>query len=218
MAEKSNGDCYLCGKNLSKTAMKDHLLKNHNNEKEGQDCCLLMIEGSYNKNYRLYIDVPLEKTLKAVDSFLRKIWLECCGHLSEFQDKNDNTIKTSLKIKELEAKDQFLHIYDFGSSTETDITVIGNVKRKPQKGIVRLLARNSPAVYKCAKCGKEADYICVECQNESNNPYYCYNCSERHKCAEEMLLPIANSPRMGECGYTGEFDTFDFDPNLWEGM
>ena len=81
MAEKTNGDCYLCGVNLSKTAMKNHLLNNHNSEKDGQECCLLKIESCFDKNYWLYIDVPLEKTLSPIDSFLRKIWLECCGHL-----------------------------------------------------------------------------------------------------------------------------------------
>ena len=53
MAEKSNGDCYLCGTNLSKIAMKNHLFKFHDAGDEGQKCCLLKIEGAYNKNYWL---------------------------------------------------------------------------------------------------------------------------------------------------------------------
>lgn len=30
------------------------------------------------------MDVPADKALNTLDRFLRKIWLECCGHLSEF--------------------------------------------------------------------------------------------------------------------------------------
>jgi hypothetical protein len=29
-------------------------------------------------------------------------------------------------------------------------------------------------------------------------------------CGEEMALPVVNSPRMGVCGYAGEFDFDDF--------
>ena len=212
MANNTNGDCYLCGENLSKTAMKNHLLKNHNEEKDGKECCLLKIEGGENKNYWLYIDVPLDKTLSAVDSFLRKIWLEYCGHLSVFNTETYEKIRSGIRLEDLNAGEKFLHIYDFGTTTESTITVMGNIKRKPQKGIVRLLARNTPPVFSCAKCGKEADLVCGICLYESDNPFYCFKCSEGHKCGSEMLLPVTNSPRMGECGYTGELDDFFFDP------
>jgi hypothetical protein len=29
-------------------------------------------------------------------------------------------------------------------------------------------------------------------------------CVKDHECGEEMLLPMANSPRAGVCGYTGQ--------------
>ena len=212
MAEKSTGNCYLCGEKLGKSAMKNHLLKNHDEKKGGKECCLLKIEGRYDKNYWLYIDVPVEKTLSAVDSFLRKIWLECCGHLSEFFVDNYVPIKSSQKLGDFAAGEKFFHQYDFGTTTETAITVLGNIRRMPQKNVVRLLARNTPPVFLCENCGKPADYICRECAYESDNPFYCMECSEDHECGEEMLAPVTNSPRMGECGYTGEFDTFEFDP------
>jgi len=212
MAEKSNGDCFLCGVNLGKTAMKSHIIKNHNTEKEKQECCLLKVEGAYEKNYWLYIDVPLDKTLSAVDGFLRKIWLECCGHLSEFYIDNHIEIRPGMKLANLKAGEKIFHAYDFGTTTESVITVIGNITRKNQKNVVRLLARNTPPVFTCAECGEEADYICGICSCESNDPFYCMECGENHECGEDMLLPVTNSPRMGECGYTGEYDTFMFDP------
>ncbi|MCL2244824.1 MAG: hypothetical protein FWC03_10230 [Treponema sp.] len=212
MDEKNNGDCYLCGKNLSKTAMKNHILKSHNEEKDGKECYLLKIEGVADDNYWLYIDVPLDKSLSTVDSFLRKIWLECCGHLSEFNTKAYGKISSGKKLENFNAGEEFIHIYDFGTTTESTITVMGNIKRKPQKDIVRLLARNTPPVFTCAKCGKEADLVCGICLYESDNPFYCMKCSEEHKCGSDMFLPVTNSPRMGECGYTGELDDFFFDP------
>ena len=84
MANSTKGNCYLCGAELGKTAMKNHILKCHAGE-AGQECRLLKIEGAYDKGYWLYVDIPVDKTLNALDKFLRKIWLECCGHMSEFQ-------------------------------------------------------------------------------------------------------------------------------------
>jgi hypothetical protein len=72
MAEKSTGNCYLCGATLGKTAMKNHLLKVHA-ESCKQKCTLLKIEGAWDKKYWLYIDIPIDETLECVDMFLRKI-------------------------------------------------------------------------------------------------------------------------------------------------
>jgi hypothetical protein len=88
---------------------------------------------------------------------------------------------------------------------------MGITRRKPQKGTVRLLARNVPPVFKCADCGETAEYINTEFAYQSDNPFYCEGCSENYD--ESMMLPVCNSPRMGECGYTGEDDdTFTFNP------
>lgn len=74
MAAGSSGNCYLCGVELGKTAMKNHLLKAHGEPNSEQACVLLKIEGAYNKDYWLYIDIPADKPLSVVDTFLRKIW------------------------------------------------------------------------------------------------------------------------------------------------
>ena len=217
MAEKSTGNCYICGANLGQAAMKTHLLKLHEGGDGGQECLLLKVEGAYDKNYWLYLDIPEEKTLRDLDRFLRAIWLECCGHMSEFYKSSKpgygsarHKLSFSSKMKSFAAGDKFFHDYDFGTTTETAITVMGSITRKPQKKTVRLLARNVPPVFKCADCGEKAEYICAECAYNSDNPFYCAKCAEKHEC--QMMLPVTNSPRMGECGYEGENDTFAFDP------
>jgi len=211
MASGSAGNCYICGAELGKTAMKNHLLKIHGAETDGQECCLLKAEGAYDKDYWLFFDLPVGKALSDVDGFLREIWLECCGHMSAFSDSLHNEVSLSRKLNTLGIGAKLLHEYDFGTTTKTVVTVVGTIIRKPQKEIVRLLARNVPPQYRCAECGSPAKYICTECVYDIDNPYYCKKCGEKHE-HDEMLLPITNSPRMGACAYDGELDTYAFVP------
>ncbi len=205
------GNCYLCGATLGKTAMKNHLLKVHKDPGGEQECRLMKIEGLYDKNYWLYIDVPSDKPLSAVDGFLRKIWLECCGHLSGFIGEYGE-IGKSRKAGAFPAGTKLVHEYDFGSTTATLITFSGTILRKNQKAPVRLLARNVAPQFRCGACGAPADYICPQCSCDSDQPFYCQACGDEHE-HEEMLLPVVNSPRMGECGYCGELDVYGFHPS-----
>jgi hypothetical protein len=219
MAKKSTGNCYVCGASLDRAAMGKHLLESHGGDGGTQECCLLNIEGLYNKDYWLYVDVPVEKTLSTsnLDSFLRKIWLECCGHLSEFYVDDHNEIAMSQKLNSFAAGDKFFYSYDFGDTTELEITVIGRIMRKPQKGPVRLLARNAPPVFECAACGKPSHYICIEYVEPFENKFYCMNCAEKHEDDDHPMLPVTNSPRMGVCAYDGELDTFEFNSLKFKG-
>ena len=204
----TKGNCFLCGKELGKTAMKNHLLKNHADTTCEQKSYLLKAEGRYDKDYWIYFDVPVSSNLKTVDTFLRRIWLECCGHLSTFSYGNYEEIKKTTKLYTFEKGTQLIHEYDFGSTTETVITFIAKTTRPAQKKPVRLLARNIPPEFVCCVCGKPADYLDVEEMYETDNPFYCEDCANEDE--HEFLLPVTNSPRMGVCGYTGEMDDFSF--------
>ena len=57
--------------------MKNHILKYHSAEGQGEECRLFKIEGTYCKDYWLYVDMPVDKSLTTLDRFLRRIWLEC---------------------------------------------------------------------------------------------------------------------------------------------
>ena len=210
MAVQSKGNCYLCGAELGKVAMKNHILKVHAGDRSLQKCRLLKIEGAYEKNYWLYIDVPVNKTLSAVDTFLRKIWLECCGHMRAFSDPWHEELGKGRQLGGFAPGDKILHEYDFGSTTESLITVVGDTYREPQRNAVRLLARNAPPAFVCCKCGKAAAYICAECIYEVDNPFFCEECADQHE--HDYLLPVTNSPRMGVCGYEGTQDKYAFSP------
>jgi hypothetical protein len=211
MATTTNGKCNICGIELGKTAMKNHILKKHGNE-DVEECCLLKIEGAYDKDYWLFIDIPVKRRLSDVDKFLRKIWLECCGHMSAFRTNERsryNDIDQNSILNSFAVNDKIIHEYDFGSTTESLITVMGSTIRPPQKEVVRLLARNIAPQFQCCSCDNPAEYIDVERIYDSNNPFYCASCAEVDEYGDyNMLLPVTNSPRMGVCGYEGELDVF----------
>lgn len=192
--------------------MKNHILKKHGCE-VGQICAVLKVESAHDKGYWLYIDIPVNRTLEAVDAFLRKIWLECCNHMSGFRTKKefwdeDSDMGKAFEVGSFKEGTQLIHEYDYGSTTETLITFMGTIQRTPQEEAVRLLARNVPPKFPCAECGADAAYIDTEAMYDSENPFYCEKCAEKRD--EYMLLPVTNSPRMGVCGYCGELDKFAF--------
>ena len=215
MAVTTRGNCYLCGAELGKVALKNHILKMHNGAGLNQECVLLKVEGAYDKDYWLYLDIPVNDTLQDLDQFLRDIWLECCGHMSAFRaDSKLDYIELDMEqeIGSFPAGEKFRHEYDFGDTTETLITVLGRIRRAKQKESVRLLGRNIPPKFKCCQCGADAAYICTMCMYETEEPFFCESCADQHTEHEEMLLPVTNSPRLGVCGYCGERDKFAFVP------
>lgn len=212
----TKGSCYLCGRLLSKSGFKRHVQSAHSYEEEnGQKCVLLKVEDAYSGQYWLYLDISASATLRSLDSFLRAIWLECCGHMSEFSDRKHRTVKMNAKMYQFPEGSTLYYEYDFGSTTDLKITVVGWGRRLWQDDAVRLLGRNEPFQYACQHCGKDADYICMECVWAHDNPYLCEACIENHRHGDDALLPVVNSPRMGVCGYCGEQDVYAFDPEKY---
>jgi hypothetical protein len=104
---------------------------------------------------------------------------------------------------------KFTHEYDFGSTTELRLRVVGEREGVPldDEDPVTLLARNDPPDIRCVVCGEPATQVCTSC-NWQDQGWLCDKCAPKHECGEEMLLPVVNSPRVGVCGYTGELDYF----------
>ncbi len=147
--------------------------------------------------------VKHEGKLKDVDQFLRRTWLECCGHMSEFSTGTHRKVTMNTKVSEaLGSGDRLGYVYDFGSSTELVVRLLGGVSAS-SKGAVRLAARNEPPTWPCDACGKSATAVCTQCLYEGKG-FCCAAHASDHGCGEDMLSPVVNSPRMGVCGYTGE--------------
>ena len=46
----------------------------------------LRVQDAHLKDFWLDLEMRAEAPLKKLDHYLRAIWLECCGHMSEFSD------------------------------------------------------------------------------------------------------------------------------------
>jgi len=174
----------------------------------------LFVEARYSKAYWLHLAVPVDAPLERVDAFLRRIWLECCGHLSAFtiagasyaseamQDLGELGMKARLS-RLLQPGMAFTYEYDYGSTTALNLKVVGLRDRKTKQGAVELLARNDAPRFVCERCGSQpATQICTECIYKDQG-WLCEGCAEDHECGTEMCLPVVNSPRAGVCAYTG---------------
>jgi hypothetical protein len=223
MARKTSmGKCESCGEVVAKNAMVRHIEKCVR-EKEAAaaggagappaEILHIMAEASGAPMYWLHVDVSASATLKTLDAFLRDIWLECCGHLSEFTIGEDRFVShpdramgdrgMSAAIgKVLEPGMKFFHTYDFGTSTVLVLKVVSAHAGTPPRKGVRLLARNEPPEIPCNVCEKPAVQICAECVWDGKG-CLCAACAEKHDCDEDMFLPVVNSPRTGVCGYSG---------------
>lgn len=210
--QMTKGHCYLCGAVIAKSGFAKHLKSKHpvDNNPDHQVCVLLKVEDAADKVYWLYLDMPLTSTLKTLDTFLRKIWLECCGHMSSFYLRGVEVGKAT-RLGTLPVGVTLHYAYDFGSTTELQITLLGTVSRPKQRKAVRLLGRNLPLRFQCGECGEVAEYICCECEAMDEYPFFCEKCMESHE--HECALPVVNSPRMGVCAYCGEYDVYTFPDN-----
>ncbi|WP_151754631.1 IS1096 element passenger TnpR family protein [Dictyobacter vulcani] len=220
----TKGTCHFCQQVFGKAAMTRHLetcpqravsfATSHGKTPAGPARFFhLRAEGLDVPSYWMHLEIPADASLQTLDSFLRKSWLECCGHLSRFEihgtsyssyidpEFGDKSMRAQVG-KILEVGDQFVHEYDFGTTTELRLKVLAEREGVPQKKAVELLAHNILPVIPCDICGKPATQICSQCIYEEGG-WLCELCAPQHECGEEMLLPVVNSPRVGMCGYDG---------------
>ncbi len=235
---KSYGKCIFCNKEFSEAAISrhlaSHLAKNAAGESLGNSYHVRIenIPDSGASLYFLNIGIDGKATFRNLDIFLRQIWLECCGHGSEFRiikQKNPNEqslvdaesllmeidpveINRDTKVEDIFTKGlQLEYEYDFGSTTALKITVLEQYPVSAGENIV-LLSRNEPLAIMCDLCGKNpATQICSVCRNENAN-VFCDGCAGLHAetCidfAQYGAMPVVNSPRMGVCGYEGSLIT-----------
>jgi hypothetical protein len=227
----SNGRCSLCGAVFSKAAMSAHLKSCRKKTGSAQAtekpakrrAFHLVVEGRYQPEYWMHLEVPAEAALDTLDRFLRDIWLECCGHLSEFEiqgvrysaepvdfmpvlmGEEEGSDETGMEVR---LKDvltpgmKFEHAYDFGSTTHLRLRVVSEGASSLKPNEIKVLARNEPPVIPCVVCGKPATQVCTQCLY-SGSGWLCEECAARHDCEDPMFLPVVNSPRVGVCGYTG---------------
>ncbi len=227
MAKGGEGVCRFCLKTCSGPTIARHLEScRAKKEKDVREAAgakkparIFHIKVRGGAEFWLHLEMKASSKLSDLDNFLRDIWLECCGHLSQFMIDGEvympsyagdlaemEAMSTGVQLgKVLDVKDKFQYEYDFGSTTYLDGQIISE-RQGALKEKVRILARNRIPEVECTDCGKQAAQFCAECEG-----FYCDECLADHECGDEMALPVVNSPRMGMCGYSGELDPDDFD-------
>ncbi len=169
----------------------------------------LRVQDKYNKAFWLDLEMTGSATLQHLDNYLRAIWLECCGHLSQFSvgGWRGEEIALQRKISTVfQLGIDLTHIYDFGTSSETMITPIATREGKPiTKRPIALLVRNQMPESACIECQQPAEWFCLECLIEANvMGTLCDTHAKIHAHADYGdPIRLVNSPRLGMCGYDG---------------
>lgn len=217
--KQSRGECAYCAQEVARGGMLKHLAScsqhratiEQADAKRGASETLyqLWVQGRGYADFWLVMEMRSRATLEDLDYYLRAIWLECCGHLSQFSEGGwrGEEISMSRCVREVFTPGlELTHIYDFGTSSETLIKVMGERQGRPTTSQpLALMARNLPPESRCVECGQPAGWLCIECLYEEN--------VWGTLCAEHMRthphenygdpVPLFNSPRMGMCGYRG---------------
>ena len=213
------GTCAYCSEIITKRGVVKHLDKcpkrkealsaAEASSRPEETIWHLRVQDAYDKDFWLDLEMVGSASLDKLDKYLRAIWLECCGHLSKFTiggwggldvgkaRKADAIFEPGLVLR---------HLYDFGTTSETDIKVVGCREGKSTtKHPISLLARNRIPEFVCQECGQPAHWLCIECvYDEDKSGYLCDEHMEEHpheNYGEPM--PLVNSPRTGMCGYEG---------------
>ena len=92
--KQSKGICLYCQQAFTKNSATKHLAMcpkrqaviEQADRKQGTAETLyhLRVQDAWNKEFWLDLEMRSAGTLEDFDSYLRSIWLECCGHMSQF--------------------------------------------------------------------------------------------------------------------------------------
>lgn len=171
----------------------------------------LQVQDLHSGDYWLQLEMVGSARLSALDEYLRTIWLECCEHLSQFETGlrpwRGREIPISARAGQVFRRGvELTHIYDFGTSSYTTIKVLGERRgHATTDHALALMARNDPPESQCSRCQRAASWLCMTCFHEDElDVILCQKHADEHTHEEDAdLMPVANSPRVGLCGYMG---------------
>lgn len=218
-SNQSKGTCFYCGQTFSKAGITKHLSKCPQRQEaiakaetqkgNPEQLYHLRIQDAYRSAFWLDLEMRGSKRLQVLDDYLRAIWLECCGHMSQFSAGGgfERAVGMQRKISDVfQPGVELTHIYDFGTSSETVIKCVEVREGKPLTSkAIALMARNLMPEYLCVECGKPATHLCMECLiEEQTEGTLCDKHTKQHPHEDYGdPIPLVNSPRLGMCGYDG---------------
>lgn len=220
--KQSKGKCAHCGIEIAKggvtrhlsacAAWKELLTKAERKKSASQTLYHLRIQAVGSPQFWLDLEMRGSSALEYLDQYLRAIWLDCCGHMSQFISGRrwGEEISMRLRIADvLEPGMELNHIYDFGTSSETLIKAVSVREGKPVTSHpITLLVRNVMPESQCIECGQPAACLCLECLYEEDEwGTLCDKHAKTHPHKDDgEPIALVNSPRLGMCGYVGPAD------------
>ncbi len=221
--DKTRGECFFCGRKMTGGGMSRHLpacperqdVIERADQRPGdkEELYHLQVEDTGSGDLWLHLEVRGSANLDDLDDYLRAIWLECCGHLSQFTVGGWDDVWRSQKLPMYARVEEILepgmtltHLYDFGETSFTTIKVRRVRRGNPLTSHpILLMARNDPPDERCAVCGERASWLCIECLIEETEwVTFCDRHAEEHPHENYGdPIPLFNSPRVGMCGYRG---------------
>jgi len=216
------GKCELCKERITKDEAATHLescAPEHDKKSKAVKLYNIRVDSPYtNGIHWLDIEMKAASKLESLDDFLRKVWLECCGHMSAFntgdgpfqgevynrQAFEPGDKDMSYAIESLfSVGSKFGYVYDFGSSTMLTLDITGEREGSMGRNDVRLVIRNEMPDYTCSQCDKPAKWInSIEMYEGESSPLYCSKHQKEYDGEDdEAFLLFLNSPRTGECAY-----------------
>ena len=217
--KQTRGSCAYCERKMTRGGMSRHLQTCTRrqeavasvSQKRGINKSLyhLQVQDAWGGDFWLHLEMPGSATLEDLDHYLRAIWLECCGHLSQFSlgGWGSDEIPMHTRVNRIfELSMELTHIYDFGTSSETLVKAVAVREGKATTSHpVALMARNDQPEAYCIECGQPASRLCMECLYEDDEPgMLCDKHAKTHPHENYgEPVPLVNSPRLGMCGYAG---------------
>jgi hypothetical protein len=217
------GPCTYCGRVLTRSGMAKHLVtcaerRARVSEADGTSAhrellFLMEIRDASTGWFWLFLEVSGDATMGVIDKYLRAIWLECCGHSSQWfvgaAWSGRKVAMTARAASVFRDRVELSHVYDSGDTTVTKARIIGTRSGVTTTGRpISLMARNGAPMIQCNQCDRPAEWLCLQCVHEDGNDGgLCGIHRESHPHEDYgHPLPVVNSPRMGICGYEGPSD------------
>ncbi len=217
--KQTRGSCGYCEREFTKGSMLRHLptcprrveIVAKSDRKRGKVSSIAHLR-VLDETGDFWLDLEMQgsATLQDLDHYLRAIWLECCGHLSRFSaggwaEEDDFSMKTSID-RVLQPGVEIVHFYDFGTTSETLVRGVALREGRPTtRRPIALMSRNNMPDTPCMECDQPPTHFCVECLYEYDvDGLLCKQHKETHPHDDYGdPIPVANSPRLGMCGYDG---------------
>ncbi|MGA2663277.1 MAG: hypothetical protein ABSH34_37865 [Verrucomicrobiota bacterium] len=237
--ELTSATCRLCGRTTGKRQATNHLKscwERHAIAGPGKRAGRwfhLVVQARHAPDYWLHMQAPGHRAFGELDSVLRRLWLECCDHLSAFEFPVKQPPRPRGFPSDFGAMMAALNQGAAELTPDDDETLMGEtLESRLQPGTafshqydfgstthleLRVAGEHpAPAIkgeFKLLARNEPRVFACSVCGKpatqfcqecaDTGEADLCDGCARVHECGSDALVPLINSPRLGVCGYCG---------------